>query len=157
MIAGGVILLLGILIAVVVNVIQNPNPHEEPETPVSVTVSNLDILYDHFSDYDIGYVFNAINKALVTNQSIKNGSPASENKTPAVDATDDQLYPSIDEGKYTLTVKNGVVKEFEDNWGTWQTFTVTTDDNRSFKVDVAMGAHNRVNDVSYTPITITKL
>lgn len=157
LIGAGVVLLLGIVIAVIVNLIQNPNPHEEEEKPVGVSVSNLTILYDHFSDYDIGYVFNALNKALLLDQSMKNGSPASENSTPAINATDDQLYPSANEGNYTLTVKDGVVKEFEDTWGTWKTFTVTAADNRSFKVDVAIGAHNREKDVNYTPITITKL
>lgn len=156
-IGGAAVLLFGILISLIVNVIQNPLSQEEDEDTVGVSVTNLNILYDHFSDYDIGYVFNALDTALVRNQSMKNGSPASENKTPRTDATDDQLYPSTSKNSYTLTVKDGVVKEFEDEWGTWKTFTVTTDDNRMFRVDVALGAHSRDKDVDYTPITITKL
>lgn len=152
-----ILAVLGVLITLLVNYTQNRDVHEETEMTAAIQVSNIDVLYDNFSDYEIGYIFNALNKALIKDQSMKNGSPVSENKIPAANTTDDQLYPSVSEGNYNLTIKDGSVTDFEDNWGMWKRFTVTTQDNRSYRVEVAIGAHSRENDVGYTPMTITKL
>lgn len=157
LICATIFIILGVLITLLVNDIQNRGAREEPEMTAAVQVANIDILYKNFSDYEIGYIFNALNKALVKNQSMKNGSPASENKIPATNTTDDQLYPGVGEGNYNLTIKDGLVTDFEDDWGMWKRFTVVTQDNKSYRVEVAIGAHSRENDVGYTPMTITKL
>jgi hypothetical protein len=157
LIGAGVMLLLGLGIALVLSGFQNNTSGEEDEMTASVVVSNINVLYGDFSDYTIGYLLNAINAALLANQSMQNGSPASDNKTPAVDATNDDLYPTINQGNYTLTVKDNKIDSFEDGWGMWKTFTLNDSDGRSFKVDVALGAYDRTNDVGYTKINVTKL
>jgi|GEM_PF-3672284 len=153
----GALVILTILVGLIVKLLVPDASHEEPEARASVIVTDVDALYNYFSDYTIGYVLNALNAALVSDQSMANGSPASEKKIPAADATNDELYPTINEGDYTITIKDNKVTDLEDDWGMWETFTITTNDNRSFKVDVAIGAHNRDNDVGYTKISITKL
>ncbi len=155
--AGSLILLL-VIIALLTHFFEGDNPaHEEPEMKATVIVSNVDILYNSFSDYTIGYILNAINAALAKDMSMKNGSPANEDKIPAVDSINEELYPAVDKGGYLLTIKNNTVSDFSDDWGIWKTFTIVVNDGRSFKVDVALGAHNRNNDVGYTKISVTKI
>lgn len=153
----GSLLILVLIVSLIGFLLTRDHSEEEPAMTASVTVSNVDVLYSYFSDYTIGYVLNALNAALVSDQSMVNGSLASDNKTPPVDAINEELYPTTNQGNYSMSVKDNKVSDFEDNWGLWKTFTVTTSDNRSFKVDVGLGAHNRVNDVGYTKISVTKL
>lgn len=155
------VILIGIgffvCIGLILALLQLRGASEEKEMTASVIVSNVSVLYNDFSDYTISYILNAINAALVNNQSMQSGQPASDNKTPATDATNDELYPTTNQGNYSLSIKDDKVSDFEDNWGLWKTFTLNVSDGRSFKVDVALGAHNRANDVSYTKINVTKL
>lgn len=153
----GILLLFALIIVLISNLLNNPYHGEEEHHKEVVTVSNIELLYDYFSDYTIGYITSALQTAVNTNMSMKNGSPVSENKEPATEATNEELYPFTETGDHTITIKADSFDYFEDDWGMWNTFTVTTDRNQTFKVDVALGAHSRDNDVGYTKITITKL
>lgn len=153
----GILALLALVIIIISNLAQNPNHGEEEHHKEVVTVSNIELLYNHFSDYTIGYITSAIQDAVNSNTSMRDGSPASEDKKPAADTTNEELYPLTGSGDYSIEVKGDSFDSFEDDWGIWNTFTITTNRNQTFKVDVALGAHNRENDVGYTKINITKL
>lgn len=153
----GVLFLISLAIILISNLFQNPHPGEEEHHKEVVTVSNIELLYDYFSDRTVGYITGALQAAVNADTSMKDGSPVSENKQPSSTVTNEELYPITGTGDSTITIKDNSFDYFEDDWGMWNTFTVTTDRNQTFKVDVALGAHNRDNDVGYTKITITKL
>lgn len=156
-IAVGGLALLALIILLVVNVFQNSNRGEEQEPASYISISNLEVLYEDFSDYTVGYISDALMTALSTNQSMKNGKPASDESAIPKDSTNAELYSGNGTGEYTLKIEGDKVDYFEDDWGMWHTFSVSVNDGRRFKVDVAIGAHNRDNDVAYTKINITKL
>lgn len=157
LIAVGGLALLALIIFLVVSVIQNSGRGEEQEPVSYLSISNLEILYEDFSDYTVGYISDALMTALSTNQSMKNGRPTSDTAEVANSSTNAEVYSGAGTGEYTLKVEPAKIENFEDDWGMWKTFTVSVNDGRKFKVDVAIGAHNRDNDVSYTKINITKL
>lgn len=154
-IAVGLILVVGGIIFLI-STLSSPETEEKEFSPNTVSVSNLNILYDHFSDYTIGYVLNALYTAVSVDQSMKNGSIVSENIQPATTATDEELYPGTGAGDYTVTVKDNAISTVDDAWGTWEVFTITTNDGRSFKVSVGVTPKNRDNDIGYTQISVIK-
>ena len=153
----GFLLLTILLLMFVSNFLNNPYPNEEKHHKDVITVSNIELLYDYFSDYTVGYITSALQAAVNANTSMKNGSPASENKEPAVTATNEDLYPFTKSGDYIITIKDDSFDYFEDEWGMWNTLIITTNQDQTFRIDVALGAHNRDNDVGYTKIIITKI
>lgn len=152
-----VLLVLSFLIVVIFNQLNNPHPGEEQHTREIIEVSNIDVLYEHFSDYTIGYIVNAVQAAVNTDSSMHSGYNTSDNKNPKSDATNEELYPVTGEGDYVITIDKDSFDYYEDSWGMWDTFTLKTNTNQSFKVSVAIGAHNRDDDVGYTKINVTKL
>ncbi len=153
----GLVILLLFGLFLLVNSVVTKDASEEKEPTVIVTASNLEVLYDSFSDYTIGYVLAAIGNTLSKGESTKNGSLLSSGTQTPTDATNDSLYPDIESGEYYFTVVDGRVEDYEDTWGIWKTFTIQTEKNSRFKVNVSIGAHNRVNDLNYTQIEVLKL
>ena len=135
-----------------------PSVEGEEEEPVEgLVITNIDVLYNDFSDTIISTIINAVSATIKNGQSMKNGRLAANYVAPSTVATTEDLYPNTIINRVTASVENTGVTEYEDSWGIWNTFTLGADTGKRYKVDISVGAHNRENDLNYRQITVTIL